>query len=200
MSKFARLVVLVTALSSLFAVLSATAGAVTWHNTGGTAFHATGGPMTYSRGSVSLTCAGSTATGTAAGGSTVAQHYNVVGTITYSPCGWSGQWLYIHCNYNFTGTTQPVATGPVAGSMALTCVSRLTATNSSLCHIEGSTHGVYINPSVATPGRVTLVASNTLTITNAGNPCPLGTGGLALMHQTITFTSVATSPHINRTA
>src|ERR1044071_3993997 len=81
MSKFARLVVLVTALSSLFAMLSSTAGAVTWHNTGGTSFHATGGPMTYSRASVSLTCSGSTATGAAPGGSTGAQHYNITGTL-----------------------------------------------------------------------------------------------------------------------
>ena len=111
MSKIARLVVLVTALSSLFAMLSATAGAVTWHNTGGTAFHATGGPGSLSIGSATLACSGSTATGTAPGGSTVAQHYNVTGTITFSPCQLVGQSTYVHCHFNLTGTTQPVATG-----------------------------------------------------------------------------------------
>ena len=58
MSKISRLVVLAIALASLFAVLSSTAGAVTFTNDGGTAFHATGSPGTLS------------ATGTAGGPST----------------------------------------------------------------------------------------------------------------------------------
>ena len=183
MSTSQRLVTLITALASLLAVASPTAGAVTWHNTGGTAFHATGGPMTYSRGSVSLTCAGSTATGTAPGGTTVAQHHNLTGTITYSLCLMSGQSMYVHCHFNFTGQIQPVATGPVAGSMGLTCITRLAETSTPLCHIEGSTPGTYINSSGANPGRVTLSASNVLTMTNSQNPCPLGTGTLAWAEQ-----------------
>ena len=200
MSKIARLVVLVTALSSLFAMLSATAGATTWHNTGGTFFHATGGPITFSRGGVSLTCAGSTATGTAPGGTTVAQHYNITGTLTFQPCMLSGQNAYVHCHYTFTGTTQPVATGSVLGSFTPTCLARLSSLNTPLCHFEGSLPISYTNASGATPGRLTLSASNTLTFTNSTNPCPLGTGTGALTEYTITMTSVVTSPHINRFA
>ena len=82
----------------------------------------------------------------------------------------------------------------------MTCILRLTATNTPLCHIEGSTPGTYTNPSGATPGRVTVSASNVLTVTNSTNPCPLGQGLASMTEQTITITSVATSPHINRTA
>ncbi|MCW2995272.1 MAG: hypothetical protein JWQ18_2767, partial [Conexibacter sp.] len=40
MSKFARFVVLVVSLTSLFGVMSSTAGALTWTNDGGSSFHA----------------------------------------------------------------------------------------------------------------------------------------------------------------
>ena len=46
MSRISRLAVLVTALASLFAVLSSTAGAATFTNSGSTAFTATGGAGT----------------------------------------------------------------------------------------------------------------------------------------------------------
>jgi hypothetical protein len=201
MSRIARFAVLVTALASLLGIMSSAASAVTWHNTGSTSFTATGGPGTLSRGSVSLACTGSSATGTAPGGSTVATNYTVSGTITFSPCTLSGQNTYVHCTYTLTGTA--FAAGVTAGSAGVTCVARLTATNTALCHIEGSTPGSYTNPSGATAGKVTINASNTLTVTNSSSPCPLGTGSGALTHQTITVTGgspTSLGPVINRTA
>jgi len=198
MSRIARIVVLVTALTSLFAMMSATAGAVTWHNTGSTTVHATGGAGTLSVGANNLACSASTASATAPA-SSVGTTYSVPGTVTFSPCLLAGQNTFVHCGFTLTGTS--FASGVTTGVADVTCDVRLTASPAvKLCHIEGTSPGQYINPG-ATPGRVTLLTSgNGLTVTNGSSPCTLGTGAGHLSEQTLTVTSVAGSPVLNRTA
>jgi hypothetical protein len=197
MNKFSRIVVIVTALASLFAVLSSTAGAVTWTNTGGTPFHATGGPSTLavtgSGGTNNLTCFSSTATGTVA-----MDFATVTGTVTYPNCS-LGVSVDIGCTYTLvptghSGTVPNVTTG----TMVMTCIVSLT-TGTALCHIQGSTPAHYVNPVLAssTVGRVTLTPSSSLTVTNSsGLSCSflLGTFTSATGHlseQTLNLTGPA---------
>jgi hypothetical protein len=198
MSRIARLVVLGTALTSLFAVMSSTAGAVTWTNTGSTTIHATGVGFTISVGANNLTCTGTTLTGIAATDFT-GTVYSIPATMTYSPCTLAGQATYYHCGLTLTGAT--FSSGVTTGAADATCVSRLTASNTPLCHIAGSTPYHYINPTAATstPGRFTLTTSSSLTVSNSsGASCLLGTGTAELSEQTITVTTVAGSPILNR--
>jgi hypothetical protein len=197
MSKFSRIVVLASALASLFAVTSATAGAVTWTNSGGTAFHATGGPVTLSVGANGLVCFGSTATGTApmsSATSTIA-----TGTLVFSPCSWVGQSMFVHCNYTLTGNAHSAGISIIVAD--LTCDERLTAAPAnSLCHISGSTGGTYSNPSGTTPGRITWFATSSLVVSNGNVSCPFGTGNGSWTEWTLSFTSVAESPVFTRDA
>jgi hypothetical protein len=197
MSKFSRIVVLVTALASLFAVMSSTAGAVTWTNSGGTNFHATGGPGTLSIGSNNLACGGSTATGVApmsSATSTVA-----TGTVVFSPCSLVGQPTFVHCTYTLTANA--FSGGVTTGTADVTCDARLTAAPAnSLCHISGSTGGNYTNPTGGAAGKLTLLASTSLVVSNGNVACPLGTGNGSLTEQTLTVTSVAESPVLARDA
>ena len=110
MSRISRLAVLVTALASLFAVLSSTAGAVTFTNTGtGGAFHATGGagtlgitPTAGGGGTPSnLTCFDSTATGSLAAGAFT----SVNGTVTFTNCKLVGLEVHVGCTYSLTPLT-----------------------------------------------------------------------------------------------
>ncbi|WP_445148328.1 hypothetical protein [Baekduia sp. Peel2402] len=205
MSRIARFAVLVTALASLMGVVSATAGAVTWHNTGNTAFTATGGPGTLSVGANNLACTGSSATGTAAGGSVVGATYNVPGTITFSPCTLAGQSTYVHCGFTLTGAS--FSGGVTSGVADVNCVARLVAGNTALCNITGTTPGSYSNPVSPAKGKVTLSTSGTgLTVTHSsGTSCLLGTGTGHLSEQTITITNATggtgtLGPVLNRTA
>jgi hypothetical protein len=200
MSRIARLAVMVTALASLLGVMSATAGAVTWHNTGSTAFTATGGPGTLSIGSNNLACTGSSATGAAPALSTTSTI--ATGTIVFSPCNLVGQNTFVHCTYTLTGST--FSGGVTSGAADVTCDARLTAAPAnSLCHISGSTPGTYTNPSGSTKGRLTISASTSLTVTNGNVSCPLGTGTGSLTEQTLNVTNgtpTTLGPVINRTA
>jgi hypothetical protein len=205
MSRIARFAVLVTALASLMGVVSATAGAVTWHNTGNTAFTATGGPGTLSVGANNLACTASSATGTAPGGSVVGATYSVPGTITFSPCTLAGQATYVHCGFTLTGSA--FSAGITTGIADVNCVARLTASNTALCNITGTTPGSYTNPSGTAKGKVTLSTSGSgLTVSNSsGSSCLLGTGIGHLSEQTITITNASggtgtLGPVINRTA
>jgi hypothetical protein len=208
MSRIARFAVLVTALASLMGVVSATAGAVTWHNTGNTAYTATGGPVTMSVGANNLACTASSATGSAPGGSVVGSTYVMGGTITLSPCTLAGQSTYVHCGV--TDTLVTYSGGVSSGNEDWTCTVRLAATNTALCHIEGQWPDHYINPVSPARGRWT-VTHATLTITHSsGTSCLLIPSGatsapLTMRHFTITITNASggtgtLGPVINRTA
>jgi hypothetical protein len=192
MSRFTRIVLLITALASLLAAMSSTAGAVTWTNEGATSFHATGVGGGRHVGSNTVSCTGATATGTAPMDVTGAT-YSMTGTLTFAPCSLVGQSTVVDCNYTFTGLVFSGATlgGVTSGNMDLTCDERLTPSGIGLCHIGGSTVVHYVNPSVAGgTGRLTFTTSNTLVESNFGTTsCPLGTGNITLTHQALTTTA-----------
>jgi len=163
MSRISRLVVLVTALASLFAVLSSTAGAVTFTNTGSTNFHATAGPGTLtitSSPARDLVCQDATATGTAAMTFTT-----ITGTATFTNCLLVGIHTEVGCSYTFSPST---FTGiSTDGVTSVNCVARLATTpNTALCNITGALSSVYVNPSGGTPGRLTLQNQSGLTVSN----------------------------------
>ena len=197
MSRMTRLAVLALGLVSVLGTLSASAGAVTWDNSGGTAFTATAGAGTLSSTGASLGCLSATGTGTAPV-STVGAFYSVSGTATFNSCVLSGITTSVACGYTLTGTAQD-GTGMgsvITGSVDVTC--DVTQFSTKLCHIEGSTSGTYTNN---VPGVLTIATSNTLTLTNGGaGTCPLGNGDKGhLTHLTFTTTS-ANPPTITRTA
>jgi hypothetical protein len=57
-----------------------------------------------------------------------------------------------------------------------------------------STAVTYTNSSGGIPGRLTLLASTSLHVTNGTVNCPLGTGDARLTHQTLTLMSRARRP------
>jgi hypothetical protein len=194
MSRFSRIVVLFSALASLFAVMSSTAGAVTWTNSGGTNFHATGGPATLSTGGTNnMACSGLTATGTApmtSFTSTIA-----TGTLVFSPCSLVGQNSFLHCTYTLTGIA--AAGGMTSSYTDVTCDARLTAAPAtSLCHVSGSfMSSTYFNPSALIPGR--LHVASLVQVSNGAVSCPLGTGTGSMAFD-FAITSVAQSPIMAR--
>jgi hypothetical protein len=202
MSKFSRIVVLVTALASLFAVLSSTAGAVTFTNTGGTSFHGTGGAgtlsVTGSGGTNNLSCTSGTATGTIPAG----VFTTVTGTATLSPCSLSGTATHVNCSFTLVPTVFSAGAPAVTSGLGtVTCTARLAATGTPLCHVEGTGPGHYVNPVLPnTVGRVTLTASSTATVTHANgtSSCSslLGTAASGIGHLaelTATLTGPASS-------
>lgn len=202
MSKIARIAVLVTALASVLGAMSSTAGAVTWHNTGSTAFTATAGPSTVSVGANSTSCTGASADATAPATST-ATTFPLTWTVRYFPCTIVGQASYWHCHYIVTYFS--TSTPPHRWSILYHrfCVKRLTANNTALCTLEGSSPGTYTSPNGATPGAFTLDATSTLTMTHAsGSSCVLGTGTASSTEQTFTVTAgtpTSLGPVVTRT-
>ncbi len=196
MSRITRLAVLVVGLMSLFGIMSATAGAVTWHNTGSTNFTATTGPGTLSSTSAALNCTGGTGTGDAPTGATVAATYLVRGTVTFSGCSLSGISTGVDCAYTLTGTTQ--SAGVTTGDADVTC--RVYQFNAQVCHIDGSVHGLYTNPTAGV-GTLTITTGGALITRNpASGTCPLGNGDRAHLSELTFRTTSATPPVITRTA
>jgi hypothetical protein len=200
MSALARVSMAITALASIFAVLTSTADAVTWHNSGSTAFTATSGSVTLSVGSNNLTCSGGNGKGTSTTTTAVGSSFTVNGTATFTPCLLAGQATYTHCSVSNLAASS-YAAGVSTGLSTVTCLVRLTASNTPLCVIEGTAPGQYINPSGASPGRLTgLTSGSGLVVTHAsGTSCVLGTGPGHISERTGTLSSVAGSPILNRT-
>ncbi|HET6505456.1 MAG TPA: hypothetical protein VFG42_01590 [Baekduia sp.] len=204
MSRFSRIVVCITALASLFAITSSTAGAVTWTNSGGTSFHATGGSVSLSLGGNLLGCSGSTTVGDAPVGTFTGAVYSISGTITYTPCSLIGNAAEMGCNFQWTGATWTDGAPAISsGAVDLTCVYRLATTGTPICHIAGTTPAHYYNPTATVPGRFTFTASTTLVATSAsGTSCSAfgvpsgGSAPVGLNENTITIGSVATSPFL----
>jgi hypothetical protein len=197
MSRITRFAVLAAALMSLFAVLSSSAGATTWHNRGGTSFTGTGGAGTLSVTGVQLRCAASDATGTAPAFST-SLTYVVTGTVAFTGCS-IGIPLSIDCAYSLTVTNAAV-NHIFSGNADATCDVRDTS-GSKICHIEGSTPASYRNPETGLTAQLVLTTSTTLRMTNgdATHNCPLGAGEPAhLTQQTLSVTS-SPAPTIVRT-
>jgi hypothetical protein len=198
MSKLSRLAVLVVGLMSLFGVLSSSAGATTWDNSGATAFTASSGPGTLSATDVVLSCSGSTATGTAPA-TAIGLTYSVSGTATFNGCKMSNITTVVDCAYTLTGTTQH-GTGMgsiITGSVGVTC--DVAQFGTKVCHIEGSVPGSYVN---STPGVLNIAtAASGLTLTNPPvGSCPLGNGDAGhLTPLSYTVESPGGSPTITKT-
>ena len=182
MSRTTRVVVLVTALMSLFAVVSSGASAVTWDNSGSTAFTATGGPSTLSVGATLLPCADASATGTSPASSLTGDVAS--GTATFTGCTLGGAPAHQSCTYTFTGSSQ--ASGVTSGTIDMTCDYFVFGVPA--CHIAGTNPGSYTNPVGATKGKLTLAHSNgTLRAFNPpGGTCLLG-NNVALTRTTQTL-------------
>jgi hypothetical protein len=201
MSKIARLAVLVAALASLFAVMSSSAGATTFTNSGATSFHGTGtggtlGITNGSGGVSNLTCTGTDVIGVLGSGT-----FNfVLGNVTFAPCLLVGLHTKVACSYTWTAST--FASGVTSGKAAVDCVASLaTSPFTALCDITGLTNLSYTNPGTA--GRFTLLASNTLVVTNHTDASCSATGVTTgtskigdLSEQSIPMTNLANSPII----
>lgn len=204
MSRIARLAVLVVALTSLFAVMSSTAGAVTWHNSGDSTFTATAGAGTLSSTSAGLACpAGGTATGTVAATPAVVPvgaWSAVTGTVTWTGCTLGVSGYAVDCAYTLTASTWTAGTPATTGGSAdVTCGVYLAG--AKFCHISGSVTGTYSNPVGATKGSLAIATGGSLTVVNGpAGSCPLGNGDTGhLSASTFTVTSGTGGPVITRT-
>jgi hypothetical protein len=200
MSRFTRIVMLVMAITSLFAVMSSSAGAVTWTNTGATAVHATGAGLRLHVGASAFSCTASTLTGTAPlHGAT---SYAVSGTILFTPCTLLGQPALMACTSTLTAITHVggVFGGLTTSNLDLNCNFALEAAPTTfLCHLTGATPGSYTNPAAAGgTGTLTLHTSvGALVMTNgSGGNCPFGTAASTLTHTTF-ITTAANTPIIS---
>jgi hypothetical protein len=178
MNGIARFAVLVAALASLFAVLSSTAGAVTWDNSGSTSFTATGGPgtlaVTGSGGTNNLTCLNSTAVGTAPADLT-GPTYLITGTVVFGgPCKITGVNSYVDCSYTLTGASS--SWGMTSGPLDVTCRAGFVGA-AAICHISGTAYAEYYNP-------YTLVQGGGTTLSAFGGFKVYGFGALTVTGET----------------
>lgn len=186
MSRILRVVILTTA---LLAATTASASAVTWHNSGDTSFTATGGATTLHFGGVHLPCTGATVTGTTGTSPfTGATWTAATGTLEYGHCTLAGQKFTIDCAYAETLSSQ---TGGVSsGTLDASCGIYLAGTQ--VCGITGAIPSSYTNPA----GGFGSFTASTAALTLSNGPvgtCPFGTTG-TLTHQTWTITSASGGP------
>jgi hypothetical protein len=194
MSRLMRLAVLVLGLVSLSGMVSSSAGAVTWDNSGATAFTATAGSSTLSSTSANLSCTSATSTATALN-NVVGLTYAVTGAATYNGCTLSGIATTFHCGFTFTFTAQ-FGTGmgaQITGGVDMDCsISQFTV---PICRAAGSLVGLFKN---LTPAVKNFVGG--LRVTNAASgTCPLGNGDAAQVSSTTFTVTSASSPTITRT-
>lgn len=204
MSRITRLAVLVTALMSLVGVLSSSAGAATWHNSGSSTVHATAGPETLSSTSAGFACPpGGTMTGTVAATPAVVPVGNwaaVTGTLIWTGCTLGVSGYSVECGFTLTASSWTAGTPAVTTGLAeMTCGFYLGG--SQFCHVEGSVNGHYRNPSGSTSGSLTTTTGGNLTVTNGpAGTCPLGNGDIGhLSEMTFSMTNAAGSPILTRT-
>ncbi|WP_445150859.1 hypothetical protein [Baekduia sp. Peel2402] len=206
MSRIIRLGVLVTACLSFIAFATATANAVTWHNTGDTAYTATGAATTLSVTGANLTCPGSTFTGTTGAAPFVGAVWVAAsGTGSFTGCSMAGQQATTSCAYKVTAFMWTAGSPAVMnGSADITCTTYILGTLN--CVTQGSTPGTYTNPFGAVNGNGVAPTSSSLRITGSG--CMLGNNDVATISTTpLRITSASggpSSPHqgpiVTRTA
>lgn len=206
MSRIARIAVAVTALLSLFGVVSSSASAATWHNSGSTTVHATAGSVTFSSTSAGLACpAGGTMSGTVSATPAVVpvgKWLAMTGTTTWTGCTLGVSGYTVDCPWTFTADSleqgQPAITH---GTKDFTCGVYLAGTK--FCDFHGTIETHYVNPeSDVSPGYFVDTTGGTWKPTNTSTgTCPLGNGDLGHASvTTFTLTSAAGSPILNRTA
>lgn len=196
MSRLIRFTLLVIALASSLGVLSSTASAVTWDNSGSVAFTATSGGTTLGSTGATVTCSSTNVTGSVPT-SFVGLTLTSSGTAQFLGCTLSGIATTVHCTYSMTGTTW--TSGTTAGNVDATCFTSQFGV--VICVTEGPIAGSYANPTGGV-GRATLTSSSTLRSTNpTSGTCALGNGDpLTLTANTPFTTTSASPPNITRTA
>jgi hypothetical protein len=172
MSKFTRLVVLISGLMVLCGIAVPTAGAASWTNSGDTAFTATTGPSTLTANGTTLICTGGTMTGTAPA-SAAGPTYPASGSLNYSGCRLAIIGVAVSCSWTFLGTS---VSGPiplrVSGTIAVNC------TVTGGCRISGTVTVTYTNPIPGiTSGSFFISANQSLVVSGVG--CVLGSGAAA---------------------
>jgi hypothetical protein len=182
MSRISQFSVLVTTLVSVVAVVSSTAAAATWHNTGNTAYTATGGASTLSSAGSSIRCTSVDVTGASFAPSTTAIDLATL-TATFTSCAVDSVLpAHMHCRVTFTGVLQDPS-GTVTGTGDVHCA--VTITGASPCTVTGSVGGSYTNPGAGATGRLHILHSAALTV--SGNTCPLpGSGTLTAQTWAVT--------------
>jgi hypothetical protein len=199
MSRISRVVVFVTALMSVFAVLSSSASAIsTWKSTNTTAFTADGNPISISGNGKTISCTGASLTGAVSAlDFTGAIWTNAIhGNITYSGCVLAGSPYALTCTYSFNANG--ITGTQVAGTLNLNSPNGCRAAVGGVfaCVFEGGEPETYDNP----PDAKMTSPAGTLTVTNGGAvPCPLivppSTHGVATVTAT-TFTVTGAAPPI----
>lgn len=193
-SRIARFTVLVVALATSCAAMAASAGAVTWTNSGSAVFTATGGSTTLTTSFGVLSCAGAVTTVNWSSGSTSPVWAPAAtGTSTRTGCTIAGSPVSV------TSTWSQNAHSWVSGAPAVTTGVRIESTSVTFgsierCRIDRTVNYQYSNPTLSAAGElVTPIGSgNSAVVTNgAGGPCPLG-NNVSAQETTVTFT--VTSP------
>ncbi|MCW2992540.1 MAG: hypothetical protein JWQ18_35 [Conexibacter sp.] len=204
MSRYARVVVLVVSLVSVFGVMSAAAGAVTWTNSGDTAFTATvvGGTLS-STGSSGSCPAGATATGTVASSPFVGNTWaGLTSTGTASNCTLAGVSTTLRCSYTLTAQSwvsgMPAVT---TGTADINC--DMTQFGTTICRLTGTGSGSYTNPlSPSTFGKATSGTGSLKVSNGTSGTCPMGNGdSVSVTHGTSTITGATggPTPHLGPT-
>jgi hypothetical protein len=200
MSRIMQFAVLVMALLSLSAVVSSTAGAVTWHNTGNTSFTATGGTATVQSANATIHCNDVRATGASL--LVTLENDIATGTATFTSCSIPSlvsSGVHMACNYTLTGISATATV--VTGTADFHCVATIPFFPS--CTITGSAASTYTNPTASATGRLHRAHSSTVTVSGSG--CLLSQGQATLSAQTLTITSATggtgtLGPKFTRTA
>jgi hypothetical protein len=201
---------LLVALIALAAALggAASAGAVTWHNSGDTAFTALGGSYYLGPNGSGITsqCAGTDLTGTAATGPAVGAVWAAMHlTATVTNCKFSPfVTTQMTCTDTFTAVLQ---TGlDVTGSLDSTCTLYGSPTQ-VVCHIHGQRTALYHDTPPTGYGYLTVLTGGTMVATNGpSTACPYGNGtALPWPEERWTLTAASggplhTGPVITRTA
>lgn len=169
MRELMRLVALVMALS---AVTSATAGAMTWHNSGDTAFTASAGNgLAFSGTSgVNVNCLNYGIAGTVAASPYVGFTWTALsGTLKPFGCTAPGMTLDVDCGYAFTASSGSGSV--ISGTVDLTCGIYLFG--AKICHLEGAVSALYYDPSGTSAAQL-ITSTGNLVATSATTACPLG--------------------------
>jgi hypothetical protein len=192
MTRSTRLVVLAIGLVSLLGILSSSAGAVTWHNTGATAFTATAGPGTLTGTGAPLQCTGATTADTVPA-LTVGTVLTISGTATFTGCT-LGTTATVSCKKKWTFFNS----GPLSVGVDVSC--DIYQFGTKICGVAGSVSGIYTNPTGATPGKLALNTGGSLTLSNGtSGTCPLGPGEASHLSALTFNVSSGSSPIITRT-
>jgi hypothetical protein len=181
---------------------TASAGAVTWHNSGDTAFSATGTAVQIhpASPSVPLICfGGTTSTATAATGPATGALWSAMHVTTNGhSCQFAQTLVDLSCTSTFTAVQQSGTS--ITGSLDTTCDITGRGTTTLVCHLQGQRPATYRNPTATAYGSFTLPAGTTVIATNGQAMCPLGQNtAVPWTHEQWTITTASGGPGLMHT-